>query len=342
MAGCVQTDVATWENCGCVPAGLLGYNAGDPNAGAITAAVLQSRPPSAPSGYNVVCEGMLRAGGLCYWKTNPGDCGAPQMIPGITSGQIVGLSGQAASGVTGALGVAGVIGGAATLGISAAVTVAVGAIEAVFSHHATAVANEQATICAVAGYFNAAKARIDNAVMLGAISPDAGVTYLRQVANQAKTGLASIQKTCDAACVYSAVIQAFINYSVTWYDSIAPTTVIQAQAPGGPPTTWGTPPGGVTTAPAAPAPPPPIRSLPENTYAPAGPSATGQTAPLITSNNQLPGNPTASDNLNLGYNQQTGQSAQVADVPPFNIDWTMVGAVVSIIALVLVLRKGGE
>lgn len=320
MSGCAQTSVSGWESCGCGPLGLAGYGA-DPNDSAIKAAVAQSTPPGAPSGYATVCEAQLRAGGLCYWKSSPGDCGAPAAIPGITSGQIAGLSGAASSGVIGGLGVAGVIGGAATLGISTAVSVAVAGIEGVFAHHDQAVANEQATICAVMNYFNPAKKAIDNAVRSGAISSDEGVTYLTQIANQAKNGLSGIMQKCNAACVYQGVLQAFINYSRTWYDYIAPTNMVMPQAPGGPPTTYGTPPGGVTTAPASPAPPPPIRSLPSNTYAPAGPSPVNTTAPVLQSNANLPsGSPSLpasspSDYLNLGYRQQTGQSVQAADVP---------------------------
>ena len=63
-------------------------------------------------------------------------------------------------------------------------------------------------------------------------------------------------------------------------------------------------------------------------------------APPLTSNNQLPGNLSASDYLNRGYNQQTGQSAQLADVPAQGINWTVVGAAVGIIALIVVLTKG--
>lgn len=317
---CTQTDIAGYMACECANQGLAPYGF-DTNDAAIKAAVAQSIPSGAnAANFSRGCEAMLRAGGLCYFKSNPGDCGSPSAIPGITSGQIVGLSGSASSGVIGGLGAAGIIGGAATLGITAAISLAVGGIETIFAHHAQAVANEQSTICAVASYFNGAKAAIDRAVRSGQISPDQGVTFLIQVGNQAKMGLQGIMKTCNASCYYAGFIQAFMNYARTWFDSIAPAT-IQPQNPGGPPTTYGTPPGGVTTAPSAPAPLPPLRSLPGNTYLPAGPSGINALAPPIQSNRLLPsGTPSMaassqSDYLNLGYNQQTGQSAQAADVP---------------------------
>jgi hypothetical protein len=94
----------------------------------------------------------------------------------------------------------------------------------------------------------------------------------------------------------------------------------------------------VTTAPGLPVPPPPIRSLPGNTYLPAGPSTiAGQLpSPPISSNNLLPGNPAASDYLNRGYNQPSGQAAQAADTPnTFTFNWLIVGAVILIVLALL-------
>lgn len=341
MACQTSTGVAAYENCGIqlVP-GLAPYNSNDPNAAAIRAAVAQSKPTGAPSDYAIAAEACLRAGGILYWTATGAPCQFPSVSGGVTSGQIIGLSGSASSGIIGGLGAAGIIGGAATLGITAAISLAVAGIETIFANHAAAVANENHTICMVAGYFNGAKAQIDNAVRSGQISSDAGVTYLTQVANQAKSGLASIMKTCNASCVYGGILQAFINFSRTWYDSIAPA-IPQAQAPAGPPTYYGTPPGGVTTSPGTPAPPQPIRSLPGNTYLPAGPSTIGGQLPSapLTSNQLIPGNPNASDWLNLGYNQPTGQAAQGADLPNTWVvpDWLL--PVAAIVVIVLVLQK---
>lgn len=342
MAGCnPASGVPTYENCGVglVP-GLAPYNSNDPNATAIRAAVAQSTPNGAPTNYAIAAEACLRAGGILYWNADGSACAFPTVSGGVTSGQIVGLSGSASSGIIGGLGAAGIIGGAATLGISTAIALSVGAIETIFANHAAAVANENRTICAVAGYFNGAKKQVDNAVRSGQISSDQGVAYLTQVANQAKSGLLSIAQKCNAACVYQAVLQAFINFSRTWYDSIAPIQ-IQPQAPAGPPTYYGTPPGGVTTAPGSLPPPQPIRSLPGNTYLPTGPSTIygqGSSAPL-TSNNLIPGNPAASDYLNLGYNQPTGQAAQGADIANTWVLPSWLLPVAAVLVLVLVLEK---
>jgi hypothetical protein len=339
MSGCSTASVQAYEDCGASAQGLLPYDATDINTKAIQAAVASATPNGAPSSFKVVAEAMLRSGGLIYYKSNPGDCGTPSPIPGIGVPQIAGLSGSAGSGVVGGLGAAGIISGPLTLGIGAAITVGVGAIEQIFAHHSEAVANEQATICAVVNFFNKYKKQIDVAVQTGQISPDQGAQYLIQIANQAQTGLSSIEKTCDAACVYAAICQAFMNFCHTWYDSIAPAGYIFPQQPGGAPTAMGTPPGGVTATPSNPAPLAPIRSLPQNTYLPAGPGTVAPLAPQLTINSALPGNVRAPDYLNLGYNQQTGQSGQAADVPSFAVNWTMIGAIAAVIALLIVARR---
>lgn len=336
MSGCPNTDVAAYENCGAPAQGLAAFGV-DPNVSAIKAAVASSTPRGVNASYPIVCEAMLRAGGLIYFKSSPGDCGAPPTLPGITSGQIAGLSGAAASGVTGILGTVGVIGGAATLGISTAITAAVGGIETIFAHHAQAVANEQATICSVANFFNSAKRAIDSAVRSGMISPDEGVAYLTQVANQAKSGLATIMNTCNAACYYQGFLQAFINYARTWYDYLAPALIVFPQAPNSPPSSYGTPPGGVTQTGSLPAPPPPIRSTPGNVYAPAGPAPYGPLSPPLNTNTALPGNYAASDYLNQGYNQPTGDSAQAADTPPSQINWQTFAAIATVVLVAFTL-----
>jgi len=339
MSGCPGTSAQAYEDCGAPAQGLSrypGFLTGSAIDAAIRSAVLQSKPSGAPSSYAVVCEAMLRAGGLIYYKSNPGDCGAPPAPGGITSGQVAGLSGSAASGVIGGLGAVGAISGVATLGITSAISFAVGGIESIFAHHEQAVANEQATICAVANYFNPAKKQIDDACRTGVISPDAASAYLTQVCNQAKTGLSSIAKVCNAAYVYQAICQAFINYAHTWYDTIAPTVGVYPQAPAAAPTAPGTPPGGVTVSPTSPAPAPPVRSQAGSTYAPAILTS----APPLNLNSSLPGNYGGVDYLNLGYNQQTGQSGQAADVPPTEgINWVAVGAVAAVIALVVSLSR---
>lgn len=324
MSGCSTSSAQAYEDCGAPAQGLFAYP-GPPFPSDVQSqysiVALRNKPSGAPSGFSAVCEACLRSRGLIYWKTSPGDCPAPVAPSGFTSGQIVGLSGNAASGVIGGLGAVGAISGAATLGIGAAVSFAVSGLEELFTHHAQAVATEQQTICAVAGYFNPLLKQIDTAVSSGEISADQGVTYVKQVANQASSGLAGILKSCNAACVYQAILRAHADFAAYLYPRITPISMISASAPGSAPITPNNPPGAVPDSGAS----VPIRSTAGNTYAPSIPGS----APNLTANSLLPGS-NAPDNLNAGYIQQTGQSAGLADVPPKGINWTVIAAIASV------------
>jgi hypothetical protein len=338
--GCDSSSAQAYESCGAPAQGLYSYPGGtggfpgfDDNQYAIVAR--RNKPAGAPASFAAVCEAMLRARGIIYWKNNPGDCPAPVGASGFGSGQIVGLSGHAASGILGGLGAAGVLSGPATLGIGTAVSLAVAGITDIFAHHAQAVANEQSTICQVAGYFNPLVKQLDSAVATGQISPSQGISYMQQICQQAASGLAGIMKSCNAACVYQGVLRAFADLASYFYPAIAPAAPIQAR-PGQAPDGAGTLPGGVLVTSGNAAPAPPVRTLPANTYAPTVPNSSR----AITSPYNLPGPLNTSSYLNTGYNQQTGQSAQAMPVSP--VDWTMWAAIatiiVAIIAVIGILR----
>jgi hypothetical protein len=330
---CSQGTVAGWENCAGVPEGLLAY----PGFGSPLFAdsqyhivALRNDPTGNPAKFAISCEANLRARGLIYMKKTPGDCGSSLVKSGVGSGQIVGLSGTAASGVIGGLGAAGAISGVATLGIGTAISMAVAGIEAVFAHHAQAVANEQSTICAVANYFNPLMQQVDRAVISGSISPDQGIAYIKQICQQAINGLQTIYKKCNAACYFIGYLKAHADLVSSLYPAISPAPTMGAQAPGAAPSTYYNTPGGVTDAGSM----PPIRSLPNNTYLPTSNSP----APPLTSNKLLPSGNMAStvDYLNAGYNQQTGQSAQAADVPTalISLPTILLAALIAILLLV--------
>jgi len=349
-----STGVAGYEDCGAPPMGLAAYP-GLPVPRNVEAqysiVALRNKPARAPSDFPIACEACLRARGILYWHRLAGDCGQPVPLTRSSGGQIVGLSGSAASGVIGGLGAVGALTGAVTFGIGTAITVAVGAIEEIFSNHAQAVKREQDTICSVANFFNPVVAKIDQAVRIGAISATQGMTFMRQICDQSIQGLSSIEKACNAACVYIGILKAHKDFAQSLYPAIAPKESISANDPGGAPDYFGTPPGGVNASSNTfgnAAPPPPIRSLPENTYAPAGPSPSGLFAPSLTPNRLLPsgcvmefgGIFCQSDYLNKGYNQPTGQEAQAADVPTLgNVNWAMWGAIAAIVALFIVLLR---
>jgi hypothetical protein len=190
-------------------------------------------PPGAPSDFVTVCTASLIARGIIYFKNVPGDCGTPTQL-NLSEAQEASAAGGVAIGIAS-------MAGAALPGIGAAVQ----AIATIFSNHAKAVANEQAIICQVAGVVNQVFAYYDQQVRSGNISPStayAGMqTYLAQVNGQ----LASIEKSCNASCVYQGIIAAHADFVESYYPQISPVQIVPL-APGAPPATiTPTAPGGV-------------------------------------------------------------------------------------------------
>jgi len=309
-----------------LPQGLASYDPNDPFASLYPAIIQRNMPANVDTkGFAIQCEAMLRARGLIYAKQVDGDCGSSSAgNPGFTNSQITGLAGQASALSVGGLGAVGILSGAATFGIGAAITVAVAGISEIFQHHDQAVANEQRTICSVVNYFNGAKQQIDAAVLSGQITPGEAVTYLNQVANQAKTGLSSIEKVCNAACYFKAYIAAQVDFARQYYPSIAPNT--GQLRPGQAPTAFGSLPGGVPSTANNVAPAPPLRSVyglnPVPVGSPVNP-VSGTTRSVAVQN----------------YRTPTGQSGKLADVPPTsgNLGW---GFFV-VIGVVIFLLLGG-
>jgi hypothetical protein len=336
--GCPTTSAAAYENCSGPPAGAFAYP-GPPELAAIPNVQTQIGIVAArnkPAGLNwpnwpLSVEVVIRARGITYYKQNPGDCGSGSPVPsGFGSGQIVGLSGQAAGGIVSTLGAAGTLAGPATLGISTAISVAVAGIEDIFAHHAQAVANEQATECAMQNYLNPAIRQIDKAVLSGQITDQQGIAFMNQVGNQAISGLQSIVKPGNLAYGTIGLIKSLMDFAYYYYPIISPIDQFTANRPGQAPSTIN-PPGSVTDAFGT----APIRSTTDPTFAYAPAIVTA--APPLTPNKVLPsGCTTCSDFLNQGYNQQTGQSAGAADVPPGRgIDWTMIAAIATIILILI-------
>jgi hypothetical protein len=189
-------------------------------------------PKGAPSDWVSVCQGSLIVRGIIYYKKVPGDCGTPTSLD-LENVSAAGQAGQIATGIAS-------MAGAQLPGIG----VAVQAIQAIFAHHAEAVANEQATICQVAKVFNQVIGFYDAKVRSGAISPSAAWNGMQNFLAQVTEQLASIFQQCNASCVYTAIINAHSDFVQSYYPAIAPVSVF-SHAPGAAPASLGTTPGGV-------------------------------------------------------------------------------------------------
>jgi hypothetical protein len=202
------------------------YYPSDPFASQYPTIAVNEKPAKAPAGTEFLIEACLRYRGIIYWKSKPGDCGTATKQSAGAAAKTLQLS-EAALGTTSALSTGGVIAlgagvsaalGVATLGIG----LAAAPILAITQHHAQAVKTEQATICGVTQQANQTIPAIDAAVASGQISAAQGVDYMNSLCNNLLQGLDTIKKTCNAACVYEAVLRAHLDFASIYYPAIAP------------------------------------------------------------------------------------------------------------------------
>lgn len=247
----MSVDTSKWSVqqwlAGAVACGLAGrQSVTDPFASLYPTIAQRNMPASSPAGldhFTVVMTASLIARGIIYFKNSPGDCGASTPV-NLADATLAKTGGSVASaGLSiglGAAGIGGLAAGGATLGLSVAIT----AVVAIFAHHDQAVANEQATICKVAGIVNQVIPQIDAAVRSGAISPSDGAGYIKNFVGQVNGQLGTIEKTCNAACFYQGILNAHADFATSYYAALAPSQVSPI-APMSAPTSNGMAPGGV-------------------------------------------------------------------------------------------------
>jgi hypothetical protein len=204
-----------------IPQGLKAYNPADPFASFYPIVVTRNTPLKAPAGFPVSAEACMRARGLIYWKSTPGDCGTNKPLSDSDLQDLT-IARSSASLATSTLGVAGVLAGPATLGISIGVAVIATAVQAIFTHHAQAVTTEQSTLCQVAQLWNQVMAQVDSQVYDGTIDPSDAATIISNLGSELTGNLEAIMKTCDAACVYQGIINCHVDFAKTYYPWLAP------------------------------------------------------------------------------------------------------------------------
>lgn len=143
---------------------------------------------------------FLIARRMIYWKNNPGDCGSTSQAIGASGLQIgVGVGSKLVGLGAVAIGVP-VIGTAFALvaGLAGAIT----------AHHTQAVAQEQSTLCAVAGAYNDFAAKLEAALSNGQVSAADASALLDNLAGQLSGALSSIKKECNSACGFLIALRA--------------------------------------------------------------------------------------------------------------------------------------
>jgi hypothetical protein len=181
------------------------YNGNDPYAQVYKTIATNETPDKAPQGDAELIEACLRYRGILYFKKTPGDCGTASS--GISTAKLESLAGQT---------------------ITQSGIPIVGSILSLFgsfgAHHAQAVATEQATICQVAANANQGIPQLDAMVRSGQISAQDGIMYMGQAMQKLLEMLATIQKDCNAACVYASVVRAHADFAKIYYPDIGQTT----------------------------------------------------------------------------------------------------------------------
>lgn len=157
-----------------------------------------------------------------------------------------GAGSVAEAGLSTAANIAGAASGIASFASAAlpGIGIAVQAITSIFQHHAQAVYTEQQTLCRIAGVVNQVIPYYDAQVRSGQVSPSTAYQGIQTFMAQVNAGLSTIEKQCNAACVYAGIFAAHADFAQSYYPAIAPVQ-FGAHAPGGAPAVYGTVPGGV-------------------------------------------------------------------------------------------------
>jgi hypothetical protein len=201
------------------------YNANDPFADIYKTVSARNVPPGITPGqftedFKQLCEACLRARAILYYKENPGDCGTATPVPGggLVQGLKLGSLGlSTATKIAGLAGLASTTLGAVTAGIG----LVLGPIISIFTHHAQAVANEQATLCQVSSAATPYIQGIDKEFFSGQETAADAIAAMRTLAQQLIQGLASISNAsaikCDAACYYQGIMAAHADFAQYYY-----------------------------------------------------------------------------------------------------------------------------
>jgi hypothetical protein len=174
--------VSTWSEqsvSGWLGAFGIFYNSADPLQPLYD--LIKANTPSLYRGptWDAYEEACLRANGILYFKTTPGDCGTAVVNTSkyATDLQIQGQIGQSLAAVTG--GISSIIAGIAEIFTEA---------------HATAVANEQTVNCAIANFVNSVAPQIESLFFTGKLTPAQAYQAYQAMVTQAIDGLGSVSK----------------------------------------------------------------------------------------------------------------------------------------------------
>lgn len=185
--------------------------------------------------FNNFAEACMRARAVLFCNSSPGDCEGGQVIIGAdnSTSRLVGTIGNL--GIQGAQ-IGGELAGltGAALGTLGAVTAGAGfvlsAVISAFQQHAQAVARQATALCELAPEMSGYILQIDGAVQSGEITIAQAQGGIAQLATAFQNAIASLEKNCNAFCMYRALIQCVSDITPFYYQAVAPL----ASAPSSP------------------------------------------------------------------------------------------------------------
>lgn len=124
-----------------------------------------------------------------------------------------------------AVSAAGLAAGPLTAGISIAVASVVAIFSTIFSHHAQAVAKEQAAECALVPAANNYLNIIQQAVASGQQTPAQGIAALQSLQSDFESQISSVMKntssSCNAGCVIYKMLEGIVAYQTSVFQDLA-------------------------------------------------------------------------------------------------------------------------
>lgn len=187
-----------------------------------------ARPTDLPA-WDEWCAINLRERIIDYKKKKFGDCGTatPVEVGKVATALRFGSAGVGSAATISALTLKTATGLSAGLGIaSAGIGLLAIPLIGIFTHHAQAVAQEQTIACQVSVGFNSAAPSIDEGVASGQLTIEQGIQAMAVLTGELKKQLASIVKSCNLACGFTAFLDAHMDFARELYPKIAPSGLL--------------------------------------------------------------------------------------------------------------------
>lgn len=176
--------------------------------------------------FNNFAEACMRSRAILFCNQSPGDCGvSSQSLEASNTAQFVGQIGSTGIEAAQTVGtLAKLTGTAASIlgSVTAGAGFVLSAIVSAFQRHAQAVANQSHALCELAPEMTQNIAEIDASVAAGRDSATDAANAIAQLAAEFQNAIASLEKNCNAFCMYHALIECVSAITPYYYEALPP------------------------------------------------------------------------------------------------------------------------